>query len=874
MRGVNELADIAASTSTTGTISVGGIVSDTLEVGGDHDWFRVTLTAGQSVTISLFGSGANPVTDTYLNLRNSAGSIITYNDDNGGTLNSKIVFTATTTGTYYIDCGAWDMSSVNPSSTNSITGNYTLSVQPYSPPPLWTNDQIANQLVNGYWNAEGANGHHFNVSPGGTITVNYSTLTSAEQALAIAALGEWSDIIGVTFTPTTSTNAQIVFDDSEDPTSPGPIAQTDGHWSNGIISTMHVQISSSWVQRYGTSLTSYSFQTYLHEIGHALGLGHAGNYNGDADYAADALYANDAWSTTVMSYFSQSDNSYFNNQGFTETFALTPMVDDILAMQQMYGLSTTTRTGNTTYGYNSNAGRAVYDATVTPEAAFTIFDSGGNDTIDYSGASTSQLINLSPEAFSNVGYDNTSGNTPVGNMSIARGTIIENAIGGSGHDQLIGNEVANVLTGNGGNDTLVGNGGDDFLVGAAGADTLTGGAGADTFSDTMFNAYHDTITDFGVGDRIVFTDALLSTFTFNVSGSTLTYNGFSLNLGAPPSGTLVATAASGGGVQLALGTGNVVVHNAVNDFNGDGRSDILWRNDNGALTDWLSTQVGGFNPNAGNILTVVSTDWKIAGTGDFNGDGKDDILWRNTDGRITDWLGTATGGFSDNVANAYNGVSTDWSVAAVGDFNGDHRDDILWRNADGRLTDWLGTTSGGFSANAANVNTGVSTLWQVAGVGDFNGDGKDDILWRSTDGRITDWLGTATGGFSDNAANALNGVSLDWHVAGIGDFNGDGRDDILWRNTDGRITDWLGTSTGGFAPNSGVFYDRVSTAWTVASVGDFNGDGRDDILFRNTDGRITDWLGQTNGSFTDNAGNSLTGVATSWHVNPVHDTIL
>ena len=77
------------------------------------------------------------------------------------------------------------------------------------------------------------------------------------------------------------------------------------------------------------------------------------------------------------------------------------MVDDIIAMQTLYGLSTTTRTGDTVYGDHSTAG-GVYNAVSYPNVAFTIFDSGGNDTIDYSLSSFSQLINLNPETFSNV----------------------------------------------------------------------------------------------------------------------------------------------------------------------------------------------------------------------------------------------------------------------------------------------------------------------------------------------------------------------------------------------------------------------------------------------------------------------------------------
>ena len=378
------MVDVPASTSTTSGITVGGTVQGALEVAGDHDWYRINLTAGQQITISLSGtSGPGGVSDTYLNLRNSSGILIAHNDDSGGGLNSRIVFTATTSGTYYIDAGAWDSTSLADGSNqsnpgpNAITGNYTLSVQPYTPPPVWNYDQIADQLINGYWNSTGQSARHFNVSQGGSITVNYSTLTAAEQTLATAALTEWSDIIGVRFTPVT-TGGQIKFSDAEDASAGGPVASTSDRTSGGSITSADIQISQSWVNSYGMGLNSYSFMTYLHEIGHALGLGHAGDYNNTADYVQDALYANDAWSTTIMSYFDQNDNAYFHNQGFTRQFVLTPMVGDIVAMQQMYGLSTTTRAGNTTYGFNSNAGSSIYDAQSMGALAYTVFDSAAS----------------------------------------------------------------------------------------------------------------------------------------------------------------------------------------------------------------------------------------------------------------------------------------------------------------------------------------------------------------------------------------------------------------------------------------------------------------------------------------------------------------
>ncbi len=128
-----------------------------------------------------------------------------------------------------------------------------------------------------------------------------------------------------------------------------------------------------------------------------------------------------------------SENTYFAGQGFTADFAVTPMVADILAMQQLYGLSTTTRTGDTTYGYNTNAG-GVYDASLYPRAPTRFSTAAGTTRSTSSGRPRTRLINLNPETFSSV-------NGQVGNLSIARGVVIENAIGGSGADTIIGNSV-------------------------------------------------------------------------------------------------------------------------------------------------------------------------------------------------------------------------------------------------------------------------------------------------------------------------------------------------------------------------------------------------------------------------------------------------
>ena len=436
------MVDIPNNSSTSATLTVGSNVTNSLEVVGDHDWFRVQLTAGQPITVTLNGL---TLTDPYLRIRDAFGNVLFYNDDisTGVNLNSQISFSAPTAGSYYVDVGAWN---------DSSAGTYQVSVTSYVPPPLYTYDQIADQLVSGYWNGDV---RRFNVSQGGQISVNLVALTFEGQSLARAALGLWGDIIAVNFVETSS-GGQIVFDDDQD----GAFANATH--SGGFISAASVNVGLDWLTDYGTTQNSYSFQTYIHEIGHALGLGHAGNYNATANYSVDALYRNDCWSTTIMSYFSQTDNTYFGGLGFDENFVVTPMIADIVAMQQLYGLSTTTRTGNDFYGLShTNAG------------ALCVFDSGGIDWIDVSGTGGDHLINLNAGTFSNIMGE-------IGNLSIALGVTIENARSSSGHDTLIGNDADNLLDASAGNDTLNGGLGNDWLLPGWGNNLVDGGPGIDT----------------------------------------------------------------------------------------------------------------------------------------------------------------------------------------------------------------------------------------------------------------------------------------------------------------------------------------------------------------------------------------------------------
>ena len=423
------MADIPGNETSSTTITVGTSISGQLEFTGDHDWYRLELTAGEAVSVLM--AAAMPL-DAYLTIRDSAGNVIRDDVPVSDNTNSRITFTAPYTGTYYVDAGAF---------MDLATGTYQLSVSSFTLLPVASIDEFAAFLTDGGGGNIGPLA--FDAGEGDTITVNIANLDAGGQYLAQQALGLWSDLTGIQFV-TVSVGGQIQFDD-ENAGAYGLIQVSDGFITSGFVNIAKASIAID-----GPNLGTFAFQSYLHEIGHVLGLNHAGPYNGSSiDYVTDAIFANDGWPFTIMSYFDQEASVYFADQGFSRAFYGTPMMADIAAMGQLYGLSTTTRSGDTTYGFNSTAGRAVFDATQHPAIAYTIFDSGGIDTLDFSGFLQDQRIDLAQGAYSNVGG-------LVGTVAIAFGTVIEHAIGGAGDDVLLGNSANNHLIGGGGNDVLIG----------------------------------------------------------------------------------------------------------------------------------------------------------------------------------------------------------------------------------------------------------------------------------------------------------------------------------------------------------------------------------------------------------------------------------
>ena len=269
----------------------------------------------------------------------------------------------------------------------------------------------------------------------------------------------------------------------------------------------------------GTSdINDYTYQTIIHETLHCLGLGHAGPYNSTTEdpyghYITDTNQAttnnnnclNDSWQMAIMSYFGQDENTTIDADF---NFVITAMAADFEALRDYYVSSAFT--GDTIYGFNTNISTAVSEVMAdlwmyADEAAFCIIDDGGIDTVDFSGYAANQNINLTVASGSSTSGSISDIGDEIGNMTLGVGTVIENAVGGSGNDDISGNQYANTLTGGGGNDLLFGDDGNDTLYGGTGNDCLDGWNGVDILygedgADSLWGNYDDDSLYGGTGN--------------------------------------------------------------------------------------------------------------------------------------------------------------------------------------------------------------------------------------------------------------------------------------------------------------------------------------------------------------------------------------
>jgi serralysin len=711
MPDIFETTDAPNNAGTTYTLGLGQTAQGNLTF-GDGDYYRINVVAGHTYTIAMIGTGnpAQRVLDPYMNLIDVNGSTILLSDDDGGPdISAQIHFTANTTGTFFLDAGSFQAQSSGQYGVSFIEGTRA----------NFDAEMGAGDLMRPYADQNNPQNNRFSSSwstPGTPATITwgvratfansvdsqgqpapFSLLSAAEVTAVQTALAFYSEVARLTFVQVnpggTTDNATMLYSNYNTTTDGSgayavfPVGSPGDTSAGSNQGDVRFNISQDNVSTTDLHRGSYSFQTTLHETGHALGMPHPGEYNatpGQAiTYDHDAQFMQDSHQYTVMSYFDES-----NTGAHFQDYPQTLMMFDILAMQELYGANYTTRSGNTIYGFGSNAG-GVYDFSTNHTPALCIWDGGGTDTLNVSGFSQASLVNLGPGTFSNVG-----GYTS--NVSIAVGAIIENASTGAAADTLIGNSVANTLNG------------------GAGADTMRGLAGNDVY--VMDNVGDHAIELAGQG-----TDTVLASISFalgaNVENLTLT------------------------GTANLTGTGNAlanVMHGngGANTLYGQNGADTL---DGGAGNDILS----GGNDND-HVTGGTGTDTVYGGNGDDTlwGDGDDDVV---SGGVGNDVVGGGAGndtvyGGADN-DSLDGGIGVDLLSGGSGNdtlAGGDQGDTLYGGVGSDSLSGDAGndTVSGGAGNDVLRGGANTDQLLGAAGIDNLDGGAGNDTLTGGSDADI------------------------------------------------------------------------------------------------------------------------------------------
>ncbi len=249
-------------------------------------------------------------------------------------------------------------------------------------------------------------------------------------------------------------------------------------------------------------LGSHQHYVLLHEMGHAVGLEHGNVYNPTSPTNPPNLSPQfDSMKYSIMSYNMDPNAANTYPSGLQQF--------DIAALQEMYGVNYSTRNDDTTYSFSTSPG------------ILTIWDGGGIDKIDAQAFTQRVVIDLQPGHFSSIGGTENVAMSLVSHLSSGDQSkpLIENAQGGSGNDDLIGNSAKNILNGGAGLNLLKGLGGDDILVSEGLYDILDGGIG----NDALINSQRDGNTQYVFG-RGYGHDGIIDEFRFT-SGITVYLSG-------------------------------------------------------------------------------------------------------------------------------------------------------------------------------------------------------------------------------------------------------------------------------------------------------------------------------------------------------------
>ncbi len=355
----------------------------------------------------------------------------------------------------------------------------------------------------------------------------YATPNPSQQAIFRAELGVWDRLINATLVETGDPGQiRIAFTNVDAFTGDNSWGYAYSPPTNGGSGT--AKSGDIWIdfEKKDAAFApgSYDYLAAMHEMGHALGLKHTF----DGGQTLPTEYDNYRYS--IMSYTPNIDSQLvsFNVSGNTiqgartGVYPTTPMLFDVVAIQARYGADPTTAAGDTIYTFDQSK-----------PIMQTIYDAGGNDTLDLSSHTRASIIDLTPGAFSSIAkftvaeqaaaykaqiggassyidsIFNSQSYTWTDNVAIAFNTTIENVRGGSGNDRIMGNDANNNLTGGAGDDYIRGADGSDIVLGGSGFDDINGNRGADTL-------YGEEGNDWVVGGQ---DDDLL----FGESGNDLVY---------------------------------------------------------------------------------------------------------------------------------------------------------------------------------------------------------------------------------------------------------------------------------------------------------------------------------------------------------------